>query len=639
MLFEYPPYLYFRLKGKYPLMIELAAIVVLGILAQWIAWKAKVPAILPLILIGMFVGPFSPYWYHGDGKWLEPIWDNSHGHGLFPGEGLFHFVELAIGIILFEGGLTLKTSEFKDVGSSILRLISVGSLVTFIGGGLAAHFLIDLPWALSFLFSGLIIVTGPTVIAPILRNVPLKKHISAVLKWEGILIDPVGALVAVLVYEFISKTGSGGEFTQEALIQFLQIVFVATSWGGLTALALREMLKRDWVPHYLLTIFTLAFVLFVFVGSSIIVHDSGLLAVVVAGMVLGNMDVPHINEITYFKESLSILLISILFILLSANIDLKDLELLMDWRCISLFFFVILILRPAAVLLSTQNSKLTLNEKLFISWMGPRGIVAAGIASLFGLKLVKQGFEGAEYITPLVFMIVLGTVLLNATTAKLIGGLLGVLLKESSGMLIFGATKASRLIAKYLQDNGQHVVVVDRNDANIKRCAEEGLEAFSANIYTDDLSSKYNLFDMGYMLAMMGNAEVNRYAMNKFKEEYGENGAVRLIASDERKYGKDKMKNLDVLNSRDDFINLSEVARDFPSVQGVTIDGSEDLLAKFDQLMKEKDSIPLFIKSGSNSYQFIPQELTVETSPNVDELVYLGKKLEFNPPQEKVEQE
>ena len=195
-------------------MIELAGIVILGIVAQWVAWRMKLPAILPLILIGLLVGPLSTLYTEDGSKLIEPVYNGEKG--LFPGELLYHFVSLAISIILFEGGLTLKRSEVRNVGPMITKLITLGSAVTFFGAGIAAHFIFDLSWQISFLFSSLIIVTGPTVITPILRNIPLKKDVSAILKWEGILIDPIGALVAVLVFEFIS-VGEGQEYTQPPL--------------------------------------------------------------------------------------------------------------------------------------------------------------------------------------------------------------------------------------------------------------------------------------------------------------------------------------------------------------------------------------------------------------------------------------
>ncbi|NNK70949.1 MAG: cell shape-determining protein, partial [Flavobacteriaceae bacterium] len=324
-------------------MVELAGIIILGILAQWVAWRFKIPAILPLILIGLFVGPIWAEFLSDDGqKWIEPIWNGTRG--LFPGEGLYYFVSLAISIILFEGGLTLKRSEIQNVGPVITKLITVGAAVTFIGAGIVAHYLFGLSWELSFLFSGLIIVTGPTVITPILRNIPLKKDVSTVLKWEGILIDPIGALVAVLVFEFIS-VGGGSGFTKTALIEFGKIILFGTTFGFTFAHALAFVINRKMIPHYLLNVVSLSVVLLVFVESEIFAHESGLLAVVVMGMVLGNMKLENIKELLYFKESLSVLLISILFILLAANINIEDMMLLYTWKTAVLFLIVVVLIR------------------------------------------------------------------------------------------------------------------------------------------------------------------------------------------------------------------------------------------------------------------------------------------------------
>src|SRR5690606_1641950 len=279
--------------------------------------------ILPLILIGLVFGPISTLITDDGSKWIEPVWNGTKG--LFPGDSLYNFVSLAIGIILFEGGLTLKRNEISKVGPVIFKLISIGATVTFIGAGLATHYIFGLSWKIAFLFAALIIVTGPTVIAPILRNIPLKKDVSAVLKWEGILIDPIGALVAVLIFEFISLGDSSG-YTKQAFIEFGKIVIVGFSFGIAAGIALYFAIKKKLIPHYLLNVTALSVVLLVFVESDIFAHESGLLAVVVMGMYLGNSNLPNLKELLYFKESLSVLLISILFILLSANVNIEDLQ-------------------------------------------------------------------------------------------------------------------------------------------------------------------------------------------------------------------------------------------------------------------------------------------------------------------------
>ncbi|MBJ7879637.1 cation:proton antiporter [Gelidibacter salicanalis] len=604
-------------------MIELAGIVILGILAQWVAWKFKIPAILPLILIGLLVGPIAAEYLSSDGsKWIEPIYNGEKG--LFPGESLFYFVSLAISIILFEGGLTLRVKEIKNVGPVISKLITVGSLVTFFGAAVAAHFIFYLSWEMSFLFSALIIVTGPTVITPILRNIPLKQDVSAVLRWEGILIDPIGALVAVLVFEFIS-VDAGGAFTKTAFIEFGKIVLFGSTFGFAFAHGLNFIINKRLIPHYLLNVFALASVLGVFVLADTFAHESGLLAVVVMGMVLGNSNSPYLKELLYFKESLSVLLVSILFILLAANINMEDLLLIFNWNTVVLFAIVVFVLRPIGVFLSTYNSSLQLNEKLFISWVGPRGIVAAGIASLFGLKLAKNGVPDAEYITPLVFMIVLGTVLLNATTARYVAQWVGVFLKKSNGILIIGASKASRLIGNYLEENGRHVVLIDNNQNNINKATELGLEAINTNIYSDSLDDNIELNDVGYIIALTGNSEINQFAINRFKGEFGENGAFRLITSEELNDPNYQPKQ-SIFIQRDDFISLTETTRRYPAVHEIDITDKKHYENLIDLSGRDYDIIPLFLKDESN-------ELHILTNIDKDDeeftegwkLVYLGK--------------
>ena len=607
-------------------MLELAGIIILGILAQWFAWKFKIPAILPLILIGLFVGPISTLISEDGNKWIEPIWNGEIG--LFPGERLFNFVSLSIAIILFEGGLTLKKEEIKNVGPVIYKLITLGSFVTLITAGIAAHFIIGLNWPLSFLFSSLIIVTGPTVITPILRNLAIKKDISTILKWEGILIDPIGALAAVLVFEFISVgSDHGTKYTQDALIEFGKIIIIGVSIGFTSAYAFAMALKNKLIPHYLLNVIVLTLVLGVFVLSDLFAHESGLLAVVIMGMVLGNMKLDALKEVLYFKETISILLISILFILLSANIDISDLELIYNWNSLILFAIVVLIVRPLGVFLSSANSELKFNEKLFISWVGPRGIVAAGIASLFGLKLTMQGVENANYITPLVFMIVLGTVLLNATTARLVARITNVLLKKSEGILIIGASKFARLIATYLTNNNRRVVLIDSNPKHIEYAIQENLEAIKYDIYSDNLMENIELNDIGYLLALTGSNSINEYAISKLSKTFGEEGTFRLISTKEM---QDPLINPvnGLFSNTDDYINISEVVRDYPNINEVGITSKEQYIQMIQETKKELKTIPVFIKDNKGEILIIPsnsEEMHVESG---NTMIYLGKKLE-----------
>jgi Trk K+ transport system NAD-binding subunit len=344
------------------------------------------------------------------------------------------------------------------------------------------------------------------------------------------------------------------------------------------------------------------------------------------GMVLGNSNSPYLKELLYFKESLSVLLISILFILLAANINIDDLLLIYNWKTVILFATVVFVIRPLGVFLSTYKSSLKFNEKLFISWVGPRGIVAAGIASLFGLKLAKNGIAGAEYITPLVFMIVLGTVLLNATTARLFAKIIGVFLIKSEGILIVGASKLSRLIAEYLAKNNRHVVLIDNNKSNIQKAKDLGLEAITEDIYSDTLTDNIELNDVGYLMALTGNIDINNYVIDRFKKQFGENGSFRLITSEE----KNDTENNPVeglFSHIDDFTKLNDIVRKFPQIHEIKIKSKEHYQNLIDMINNDKDVAPLFIKNKAGTIEIIPafnKDVTFEKDAS---LVYLGKRV------------
>ena len=343
------------------------------------------------------------------------------------------------------------------------------------------------------------------------------------------------------------------------------------------------------------------------------------------GMVLGNINLPNIKELLYFKESLSVLLISILFILLAANINMEDLYLIYRWETAVLFAVIAFLIRPLGVFASSTNSGLKLNEKLFISWVGPRGIVAAGIASLFGSKLVSQGVDGAEYITPLVFMIVLGTVLLNATTARLFAKIVGVFLKKSNGIMIIGASKFSRLIATYLKDNGRSVVLIDSNTNNVRTAKEQGLEAFAADIYADAFSDNIEFNNVGYLLALTGNSQINEYAIDSFGDRFGENGSFRLVHSSEiNNPNKNPTKGL--FSATDDYVNMMEVARYHGKIHEIEIKSQDHFEGLIEITKTDDDIIPLFIRNGEKIEIVPSMSLKMEIEEN-SILAYLGKEI------------
>jgi NhaP-type Na+/H+ or K+/H+ antiporter len=428
-------------------MAELASILILSVFAQWLAWKIKIPAILPLIVIGLALGPASTL-FTPDG---EKILD---GDQIFSGDLLFAFVSISVGVILFEGGLTLKLREIRDQARVVRNLLIIGPIITLLGGGLAAHYLLGLDYRLAFLFGALIIVSGPTVVIPILRNVRPNMRINSVLKWEGILIDPLGALIAVLVYEFIQTSDLANGSTVEVFKEFFITVSAGMFVGALAAFFLRWLLEKNRLPAYLRNVMALGMVIFAFTFAEFIAHEAGLMSTTFMGVILANVRVNNLKKILSFKEDVSIILISLLFILLSSRIDISQIEKL-GKASIILFAVVTFGLRPLIVWLSTLRSDFNWREIVFMSWVGPKGIVAAAVASLFALQLSSSNSaninpEQAELILPLTFMMIVGTVVIQGASSKFVARILKVQREEPQGFLIAGANENARFLASYL---------------------------------------------------------------------------------------------------------------------------------------------------------------------------------------------
>lgn len=634
MLLNLLPYLHFRnylFLLYFPPMLELASIVILGIVAQWAAWRIKLPAIFPLILIGLLAGPIASLDIFLGEKLIDPS-------RIFNQEGniLNYFVSLSVGIILFEGGLTLKLKEVRQVATTVRNLIIVGPIISLIGGGLAAHYILGIDIKIALLFGALIIVTGPTVIGPILRNVHPNIRVGTILRWESIIIDPIGALVAVLMYEFILSGGAGAQFTLTALITFGKTVVSGVVMGIFCAWVLYFLLKKHLVPDYLTNVVSLALVFIAFVGADLIASESGLLAVTIMGMILANLKIPEISSILNFKESLTVLLISILFIILSANIEVEQLKLL-GWGSLIIFMVVILVLRPLSVFISSIGSNLNWKERIFISWIGPRGIVAAAIASIFALSIIENGslspsdMEDARLLIPLTFLIILGTVMIQGGSAKMVATWLGVTKKDPEGFLILGAHEAARLIAKYLQDNSIHAMLVDTSHTNVNEAKMMNLQVSDENILSDELVEKLEVTDLGIFMAMTSNNELNIFACRKFKKDFGRSTNYRLITRNEMKFNSLVRPKYLLFGSDDDYYKLLDVARKNPFIHEFAIEKDQDLNILIARLPNE--SIPLFIRSEDNHMTVIQVDAKIRTKVG-DKLVYMGKKLDTQTNQE-----
>ncbi|MCR9249571.1 MAG: sodium:proton antiporter [bacterium] len=606
-------------------MLELASILVLGIFAQWLAWKIKQPAILPLIMIGLLIGPASTYFTPDGSKLLD-------GDSIFSGDLLFSFVSISVGVILFEGGMTLSLKEIRSLAGTLRNLLIIGSLVTFVGGGVSAHYLLGLSWKMSFLFGALIIVSGPTVVMPILRNVKPNARINTVLKWEGILIDPLGALVAVLMYEFILTSSHNAEYGLEVFQDFFITISAGIVSGGLGAIFLYYLIKNNALPEYLRNIFTLGLVIFTFSFAELIHKEAGLMAATVMGIVLGNLRLPEIKKILTFKEDISLILISVLFILLSSRIDIVQIQKLGSQSLI-LFAVVILAVRPVGVFLSTLKSNLSFKEKLFISWIGPKGIVAAAVASLFSLDLIKDSSHvdprEAELLLPLVFLIIVGTVVIQGSSAKFIARLLGVKREEPTGILLVGANELARKIALKLTEFGLFVVLVDTSSSNIKEAKKLKLKAIQDNVLSDSIFETIDLTKIGRLAAVTSNSGLNDLACRWFEKELGAHNTLRLASKEESENANLPVPKDVLFRTRTDFINLAQELRKQNPYGEIQFDND----ASFEEFIlgHQNQIVPMFFVKENNEVELISGYSGKHES---GKLIYIKKENFFNPEDE-----
>ena len=503
------------------ILLSIASIGVLGIACQWFAWWVRIPSILFLLTAGILAGPVL--------NLLNP--DVLFGNLLFP------FISLSVAVILFEGSLTLKFEDIRGHGKTVSNLVTIGALITWVIIGYSTYRLLNLPIELAFLFGAVVVVTGPTVIIPMLRTVRPNSKVANVLRWEGIVIDPLGALLAVLVFDFIIS-GQQNNALGTIFLTFGKIIFSGFIIGFVFGWLLGELLRKQYIPQYLRNIFTLISVFAVFVLSEMIESESGLLAVTIMGITMANMKDMDIDNILDFKESLSVLLISALFIVLAARIELHEL-IHAGWPAIVLLGIIILIARPVSVFVSSIGSDLSFNEKLMIAWIGPRGIVAAAISALFALRLEDAGYSEAVLLVPLTFVIIIGTVVIQSTTAQHIAEFLKVREPSPTGLLIIGAGNVARAIGKELQFHGFKTLITDSTWENIRLARMDGLETYFGNPVSEHADRNLNLSGLGKLLAMSGRLNLDTLACLRFKSEFGANNVYELKTTRE-KHTEDK---------------------------------------------------------------------------------------------------
>ena len=493
--------------------IYIAGIAVFSVFAQWLAWVFKVPAILFLLLVGLLLGPISGQ--------LDP--------DLLLGDLLFPVVSLSVAVILFEGALTLHFRELKGIGKIVRNLCSIGMLATFIIIALSGYFILEVDWRVSAVLGAVLVVTGPTVIAPMLNAMRPNQDIDRVLRWEGIVIDPIGALFAVLIFEAVSFVG-GGEIVSHTIWALCSTLAVGLGIGVISGWFTTLLLRKEWLPYELHKFGILALVLFSFTLSNQLSHESGLLAVTVFGIWLANQDDLEIDSVLEFKEDLSMILISSLFILLAARLEVSDIMLL-GLNTIVFIAIVLFVARPICIAISTFNSELSFKSRILLSWIAPRGIVAAAVGSVFALSMIERGIPDADKMVPLIFTVIIVTVVLQSLTATPLAKFLGVRQPSPNTLLFIGANHVARAIAKGLQEQNISVHLSDPAWENCKMARMDGLQCYYGNPQSEHAERYLPMTQLNKVLALSPNRHHNALGVQHFSHLLNEQSVFSLRSS------------------------------------------------------------------------------------------------------------
>ncbi|PRY26612.1 sodium/proton antiporter (CPA1 family) [Aliiruegeria haliotis] len=490
--------------------VALAMIGVIGVGAQWLAWRLRMPAIVLMLVAGLIVGPVTGLMVPSRdiGAIVEPM------------------ISIAVAIILFEGGLTLNLHRLRDAADGVKRLVIVGAPVGWFLSAAALYFVAGLDWAAAIVFGGIMIVTGPTVIAPLLRSARLSRRPAMMLQWEAIVNDPLGAMAAVLAFSFVVEFRQGLDF-DGSLIRLALAFVLAGAVGWLAGWLVVQAFRRALVPEYMKVPVLFVAVLAIFVLTDFITHESGLLAVTMMGLVIANSDLPSFIELRRFKEHATILLVSGVFILLAASMDLGSLQLL-GWQGIAFLLVVIFVVRPATVLLSLLGTAIPFREQLLVGLTGPRGVVLVAVAGLFGERLVGIGVEDGHRIVPLAFALVATTVILHGFTLAPLARALGLASTDTPGLLIVGGSRFSTALGKLCQSIEVPVMVTDRNFYRLREARKAGLPNYYGDVLSEGAEVGVDLMNYGMVLAGSENDPYNTLVATDLAPEFGRDNVFQF---------------------------------------------------------------------------------------------------------------
>jgi NhaP-type Na+/H+ or K+/H+ antiporter len=506
------------------LVMYLVGVPLLGIAAQWLAWRLRLPAILLLLACGIGLGQFVD-----PDELLSQVTGGARENGprlLFPA------VSLAVAVILFEGGLSLRFHELKFSGPVVLRLVTIGAGVTWLFTTLAAKFAFGLSWQIAVLVGAILVVTGPTVVGPLLRHIRPKRRVGSIAKWEGIVIDPIGAVLAILVFEQVLATAQFPRVS-DVLLVLVRCAAVAIVLGVVAARLLVEAVKRYWLPDYLQGVTFLAMALGAYAASNALQAESGLATVTLMGVMLANQRKISIRHVAEFNEHLGVLLISCLFVVLGSRLKVSEMLAIGTGGLIFLLVLIVVV-RPLSVFAATLGTATTFRERLFLAFLAPRGIVAAAVASVFSLKVAtiasaeSQLASEAQLLVPITFAVIVGTVTVYGLLAAPLARRLQLADPNPQGVLIAGASGWIVELASVLKEEGFPVLLLDTNDIHVSNARMAGLPVECMNVLSEHVQNEVDLGGIGRLLAMTPNDEVNALAARELAHLFGRSGVYQL---------------------------------------------------------------------------------------------------------------
>jgi NhaP-type Na+/H+ or K+/H+ antiporter len=587
--------------------LYIAGIGLCALLAQWLAWVARVPAILFLLVTGLLLGPVFSV--------VDP--DAIFGDLLFP------IISLSVAVILFEGSLTLHFKELKGIGNVVRNLCSIGMIATAIIIGYSCYWLLGVDWRIAAVVGAVLVVTGPTVTAPLLNAMRPTEEIDRILRWEGIVIDPIGALFAVLVFEAVMLSGNSGVFSH-TLIALVTTVGLGLSIGIVAGYITNLVIQKEWLPYNLQKFGVLSFVLISFTISNAISHESGLLAVTVFGIYLANQDDLELDSILEFKEDLSQILISVLFILLAARLEISEL-LLLGPNVIFFMLIVLFVARPICIALSTYKSNLNWRAKTILSWIAPRGIVAAAVGSVFALSMSQAGIQGADKIVPIIFLVIIVTVVLQSLTAIPLAKLLKIRQKRPSTVIIIGANHVARAIAKVLQEQEVDVYLSDPAWENCRLARMVGLKSYFGNPQAAQAERILPMSNLKTLIGLSPNRHNNALGVQYFSHILGEKNVYSLKSSSAHsRANNDSLTFLSRQNLFGANVSFSVLSNLIAKGGKVSATKLAEAFTWDNYLEVNKEAIPLFVLQHLEDEDYvrvIPFTVNGEYVPDVGDMI------------------